>query len=121
LLHGTCKLHAKIRLNARVIDIDPSTPSLTLDSGEVLKADLIVGADGVKSMLRSVVLGTPDEAKPTGDAAYRAIIPVSEFEKDPELKPFVDNPQMTAWMGPDRHMMMYRIVRVRCLPRQKRR
>ncbi|KAI0029882.1 FAD/NAD(P)-binding domain-containing protein [Vararia minispora EC-137] len=109
LLHGIAQQHATIHLNAKVVDIEPSVPSLTLESGSVVKADLIVGADGVKSMLRGVVLGKPDEAMPTGDAAYRAIVPVSEFEKDPDLKPFVDKPEMTAWMGPDRHMMMYKI------------
>jgi salicylate hydroxylase len=112
LLYNLAKPYAKIRLNAKVASINPSAPSLTLKSGEVINADLIIGADGVKSYLRGVVLGKPDEAMPTGDAAYRAIIPTSEFLKDPDLRPFVENPEMNAWMGPSRHMMMYNIVRV---------
>ena len=66
----------------------------------------------MKSFLREVVVGGPDRPKPTGDAAYRAIIPTAEMIKDPDLKPFVDDPHMNAWMGPKRHIMMYNIVRV---------
>ncbi|KAI0318888.1 FAD/NAD(P)-binding domain-containing protein [Amylostereum chailletii] len=109
LLLSLAKQHSTIRLDTRVTSIDPSTPSLTLHTGEILKADLIIGADGVKSMIREIVLGKPDKAIPTGDAAYRAIIPAEYMAKDPELKPFVDNPEMTAWMGPNRHIMMYKI------------
>lgn len=100
----------KLRLNSTVQSVDPITPSLKLVSGEVLKADLIIGADGVKSMCRSIVLGAPTKATPTGDAAYRAIIPTSEMLKDPDLRPFVENPEMTGWMGPGRHIMCYNIV-----------
>jgi salicylate hydroxylase len=96
-------------LNSRVVSVDPAAPSLTLESGEVVHADVIIGADGVKSILREVVVGGPDKPTPTGDAAYRAIIPTSEMIKDPDLKPLVDYPEMTGWMGPGRHIMAYNI------------
>lgn len=103
-----------LRLASTVVKIDPSPatgPSITLKSGEVIRADLIVGADGVKSMIRDVVVGGPTHATPTGDAAYRAVIPVDKMLSDPELKSFIENPEMTAWMGPQRHIMAYCIVR----------
>lgn len=103
----------KLRLNSTVVSIDPSSPkpSLTLSTGEVLSADLIVGADGVKSMCREIVLGAPVKATPTGDAAYRVTLPTSEMLKHPDLREFVENPEMTGWMGPGRHIMAYCIVR----------
>ena len=78
---------------------------------------MIIGADGVKSIVRNVVVGRPDHAEATGDAAYRAIIPTEVMLKDPDLKPFADIPEMTAWMGPKRHVMTYCIVSLgfRCL------
>jgi salicylate hydroxylase len=88
----------------------PEAPSVTLKSGKVLKADLIIGADGVKSYLQQVVSGQPNRAVPTGDAAYRATIPASLMVQDPELREFIDHPQMTAWMAPGRHLMAYPIV-----------
>ncbi|CAE6387097.1 unnamed protein product [Rhizoctonia solani] len=96
-----------IRLASTVKSIDPSTPSLTLSNGETIHCDLIVGADGVKSAIREVVVGGPDRPRPTGDAAYRAIIPAEQMRGDPELEALLENPEMTAWMGPGRHIMAY--------------
>ena len=103
---------AKLRLNSTVVDVDPTspTPSVSLSSGEILKADLIIGADGVKSMCREIVLGAPVKATPTGDAAYRAIIPTSKMMDDPQLRELVETPEMTGWMGPKKHIMAYCIV-----------
>ncbi|KAI8976310.1 FAD/NAD-P-binding domain-containing protein [Trametes punicea] len=98
-----------LRLKSTVVSVDPHAPSLTLASGEVVHGDLIVGADGVKSLVQQVVLGHTNPAEPTGDAAYRAIIPTDLLLKDPDLKPFVDTPEMTGWMGPGRHVMAYNI------------
>ena len=93
-----------LRLDSTVVYVDPSAPrpSVTLSTGEVIFADLIIGADGVKSMVREVVLGEPTKATPTGDAAYRAIVPTEKMLAEPELRPLVENPEMTGWMGPGR-------------------
>lgn len=99
-----------LRLKATVVGVDPNTPSVTLASGEVVRGDLIIGADGVKSLIQGVVLGHTNPAEPTGDAAYRAIIPSHLLLNDPDLKGFVDVPEMTGWMGPGRHIMAYSIV-----------
>ena len=100
----------KLRFGSRVVAVDPETPSVTLASGEVVTAALIIGADGVKSIVQTAVLGKTNEARATGDAAYRAIVPTSVMLNDPELKPLVDHPEMTAWMAPGRHLMGYNIV-----------
>ncbi|KAF9236355.1 FAD/NAD(P)-binding domain-containing protein [Melanogaster broomeanus] len=101
--------HVNIRTNCRVVALDPSVPSLTLESGEVVRADLVIGADGVKSLTREYVVGGPDKATPTGDAAYRAIIPTELLLQDPDLRPLVENPEMVGWLGPKRHIMAYNI------------
>lgn len=104
-----------VRLNSTVKSVDPvpnaqGQVSVTLTSGEVISGDLIVGADGVKSLVRQVVIGREDAPEPTGDAAYRAIISTDVMLNDPELRPFVETPEMTAWMAPGRHLMGYCIV-----------
>ena len=78
----------KLRLNSTVTDIDvySESPSCTLATGEVIKADFIIGADGVKSHTRELIVGGPDKPMPTGDAAYRAIISTAPILEDPELK-----------------------------------
>ena len=96
--------HMMLRLNSRVVSVtfDPVThrPSLRLRDGAVLTADLVIGADGVKSTLREIVVGGPDKPVPTGDAAYRAIIKTEEMLNDPDLKELVEYPEMTGWIGP---------------------
>ncbi|KAF8178149.1 hypothetical protein K438DRAFT_1769665 [Mycena galopus ATCC 62051] len=94
-------------LNSKVVSLDPDLCQLTLESGRRFRADVILGADGVKSMIREIVVGRPDKPVHTGDAAYRAVIPTSEMVKHPDLKPLVDHPEMTGWIGPGRHIMGY--------------
>jgi len=113
LLYGLVAPHVTLLLDSTVVGCDPGpgTPSVTLKCGRVLKADLIVGADGVKSFIQRVVSGEANPAEPTGDAAYRATIPASLMIQDPELRGFIDHPQMTGWMAPGRHLMAYPIRR----------
>ena len=91
--------------------MDTSKPALTLETGEVVHADLVVGADGIKSTLRQYIVGGPDRPKPTGDAAYRAVIPAEKLLQDPDLRPLVEKAEMVGWMGPRCHIMSYNIVR----------
>lgn len=103
------------RLAARVQSLDPQPDArgkiaISLVSGEVFEGDLIVGADGVHSLSRQIVAGQADLAQRTGDAAYRAVIPTSDLLADDELRPFVETPELTTWIGPNRHIMAYCIV-----------
>jgi len=105
----------RIRLNAAVRDVQPDPtqeggPSVTLASGEVLYADVIIGADGIKSTLQKAVTGLDDAPMPTGDAAYRAIISTDSILQDTELRQLVEIPEMTLWMAPRRHLVAYNIV-----------
>ncbi|KAK2460489.1 hypothetical protein APHAL10511_007495 [Amanita phalloides] len=109
ILCDLAKPYMNLRLNSRVVSVSPDAPSphVVLDSGEVVSGDMIIGADGVKSVIRSCLVQGPDAPTPTGDAAYRATMSTEEMLKDPELKPFVDNPESTLWMGPGMHVVGY--------------
>ena len=113
LLYDLVASHATILLGSPVTrcDPDPVSPSVTLKSGKVVRGDLIVGADGIKSHIQEVVSGKRNPAEPTGDAAYRAVIPASLMMQDPELRELIEHPEMAGWMAPGRHMMAYPIVR----------
>ncbi|KDQ55785.1 hypothetical protein JAAARDRAFT_37206 [Jaapia argillacea MUCL 33604] len=109
LLFDLAVPHINLHLSSRVDSINPSlpSPSITLSTGQVIPTDLIIGADGVKSMIREVVVGGPDRPVATGDAAYRAIVSTDDMMKDETLKHLVDEQEMTGWMGPERHIMAY--------------
>lgn len=47
---------AKICLNTEVVSADPEGGSVTLASGEILRADVIIGADGIAGMSRGLLL-----------------------------------------------------------------
>ncbi|KAH8822358.1 hypothetical protein DL96DRAFT_1714687 [Flagelloscypha sp. PMI_526] len=81
------------RLNARVSSVDPDGPSVTLANGEVINCDFVLGADGVKSLVRALVVGKTDSPVPTGDAAFRAQL--------------VDEADLNCWVGPGRHIIAY--------------
>jgi salicylate hydroxylase len=66
---------AVVRTSARVVDCDCDAGVVTLEDGETIKADLIVGADGIHSRLRSFVLGKEIKPKPTGSSCYRLMMP----------------------------------------------
>ena len=113
LLYDLVAPHVTILLGSPVIGCnpDPVAPSVTLESGKVLKADLIVGADGLKSYVQQVVLGRSNRADSTGDAAYRALIPTSLMKQDSELRELIEPPQLTSWLAPGRHLVGYPVVR----------
>ena len=84
-----------LRTNAHVEKVDFDTPSVTLRGGEVHKADVVIAADGLKSVCRAYMfnhLGLADKARPTGDAAYRIVIPAESLLADPTLKHLIEQP-----------------------------
>ena len=72
--------------------------------------DVLLGADGVKSQIRSkMLLELKIDAKvvDSGQAAYRIMLPRSEMEKDPELLELLDADRVVRWIGERRHISAY--------------
>lgn len=107
LLDRAKELGAKVKVNARVLDVrvhsSGETATVLLQNGEEHVVDLVVGADGINSHLREVMLGREDPPVLTGDLAYRLLLSTKEMLKDPELESFVTEPQVNYWLGPDAH------------------
>jgi salicylate hydroxylase len=106
------QLGVRIRLGARVVDVDFDAPVLRLESGEELRSDLIVAADGLWSKSREEFLaakGTPDEPLPTGDLAYRIVLRLEDLEDDRELYNWVANSAYNLWIGPQAHVVAYSV------------
>ncbi|KAL9050445.1 MAG: hypothetical protein Q9162_006626 [Coniocarpon cinnabarinum] len=66
---------------SKVKSADPSKGVVELDDGSCLHADLIVGADGLHSAVRSCVLDYHEEFKsrPSGISAFRFQIPTAQL------------------------------------------
>lgn len=68
-------------------------PSVTLSTGEVLTADVVIGADGPRSFIRQTVFAYQDDAKPSGTTVFGGVIPAAMMMKDPELAKMVKSPE----------------------------
>lgn len=69
-----------IRTSAAVKSCDADAGSVTLEDGETITADLVIGADGIHSKVREAVIGEYREAIPTGISAYRMLIPIESLK-----------------------------------------
>ncbi|MFF3334701.1 FAD-dependent monooxygenase [Streptomyces sp. NPDC002888] len=86
---------------ARLVE-RPDTVELHLTDGSVTTADLVIGADGVHSVVRKAVVD--DEPRFSGYSVHRGLLPaevVPSFSRDPRV---------VFWLGPERHVTYYPIV-----------
>ena len=91
-----------IHLNRKLAGLDQSDDQVTLTftDGARAQADAVIGADGVHSLVREIIIG-PDAPIHKGRIAYRAIYPAAL------LRGFDIGPSRTKWWGPDRHIVIY--------------
>ncbi|KAH6972374.1 MAK1-like monooxygenase [Ilyonectria sp. MPI-CAGE-AT-0026] len=90
--------------------IDDKKPGVETASGKKFFADVVVAADGPRSIARSQVLGLPDHKVNSGYAIFRAYFTLNEqHKKNPLLKDFCDpNVDITRlWVAKDLHMIVY--------------
>jgi salicylate hydroxylase len=73
---------------------------MTLASGERLAADLLVGADGIRSAVREALFG-PERARFTGNVAWRGLVPATALASA-DVRPVAG-----LWMGPGAHFVHY--------------
>ena len=74
--------------------------TLTFEDGSRAEADAVVGADGVHSVVRDLIVG-PDTPIHKGRIAYRAVFP-STLMGGRDV-----GPSRTKWWGVDRHIVIY--------------
>ncbi|KAJ5819414.1 hypothetical protein N7474_005005 [Penicillium riverlandense] len=65
-----------------VVNVDVDTGDVSLADGTTLSSDLVIGADGVKSIVRPLVVGEDDfrTASPSGLSAFRFTIPAYVYK-----------------------------------------
>lgn len=96
-----------IRLNSRVLGVQPEVPSVTVIGGTTIKADLIVASDGLHSICREIVIGHKSPPQPTGQMVYRVTVPAKRLEGIPELEEIIRVPRNNHWIGPRATILSY--------------
>jgi salicylate hydroxylase len=106
LLAGTAggDLDITLRTGSAVRDYEQDAERVTavLDSGERVGGALLVGADGIHSVIRHRMLGAGDP-RFTGHVAWRVTVPVER------LGAAVPPPTACLWVGDRRHAITYRL------------
>ena len=90
-----------ILLDHKLAAVEQSRNDVTLffTNGARMQADALIGADGIHSTVREIMLG-PEELRFTGRVAYRTTYPVSRLGG-------VKVGDNTKWWGSDRHIVVY--------------
>ncbi|MDR5832518.1 FAD-dependent monooxygenase [Caballeronia sp. LP006] len=94
-----------IHLGHRLISADVREDCVVLkfDNGNVVEADYVIGADGVKSVLRQTLYGD-DKPVYTGQMAWRALLDASKVPED-----ILAPNGHVEWVGPGAHIRAYYI------------
>lgn len=79
---------------------ESNSVQVILSNGQQLGADLLIGADGINSVVRTQMLGE-SPAKFTGNVAWRGVVPVERLPSD-----WMDT-VVSNFVGPNKHMVMY--------------
>ena len=91
-----------LNLNRKLVGLEQTQSGVTLifEDGGRTQADAVIGADGVHSLVREILLGA-ERPRFTGRVAYRTTYPAARLG---DLK--LDDG--CKWWGPDRHIVIYR-------------
>ncbi|BGP41482.1 hypothetical protein JCM10450v2_005530 [Rhodotorula kratochvilovae] len=109
LIKRAKELGAELRMDARVTKyIEEADYAAVEVDGQVHKADVVLGADGVKSKARELVLGVYDAPKPSGYAIFRTSYSADLIRANPvcaHLAPENEDAR-SIWIGPDAHFII---------------
>ena len=91
-----------VRLGKRLDGYAVSADGVRLDfaDGERVEADVLIGADGIHSVIRAV-LTEPAPPAHSGICAFRALVPA---DAAPDL---ARRPAQVVWLGPGHHVVHY--------------
>ncbi|MFK0159955.1 FAD-dependent monooxygenase [Streptomyces sp. NPDC090493] len=95
--------NSDIRLGKRCIDLtfrDDDRPVLHFADGETVEPDVVIGADGIHSVVRRTI-AEPSPATYSGICAFRALVPAEHAPA------FARRNAQTLWIGPGRHLVHY--------------
>jgi salicylate hydroxylase len=90
-----------VRSGSRVVGLEQTGRDVRvqLETGEEIRGDVLVGADGLRSQVRTLLFGEQD-ARFTGVVVWRGLIPRAKVAERFDRK-------LLSWLGPSRHVLLY--------------
>jgi len=94
---------AVIKYDCKVVDVKTADGSATvgLENGSSLSCDIVIGADGHNSILRTIVAEDAEEDLESTHIVpgINISIPTKVVEQDPDLKSLCGYDELSIWMG----------------------
>lgn len=82
------------------VEAGRGAPRLRFADGQSVEADVVIGADGIHSAVRSALFGVSPAAY-SGTCAFRALVPAASAPQ------FARRAAQTLWVGPGHHLVHY--------------
>jgi salicylate hydroxylase len=104
---------ARILTNSTAVGVDesdPLRPEVILTDGTKVAGNVVIGADGVRSVIREYI-GAPNDVIDSGDMAFRTLIDGDAVRQDPATRFIVDWQAGNVWFGPGGHLVVYPVRR----------
>jgi 2-polyprenyl-6-methoxyphenol hydroxylase-like FAD-dependent oxidoreductase len=91
----------EIITDCKIVNVEQDANSVTITDhkGHSYTGQALIGADGVKSVVREKYVGDP--ALVTGHVVYRAVVPKAEFPENLQWN------AASIWVGPNCHLVHY--------------
>lgn len=86
LLEHAIQEGVKMRYHSKVVDVNSDTVAVTLDSGERVYSDVIIGADGCNSLVRTTVAGEQVPETRERDVSLNFTIPTAVMRAHEDLR-----------------------------------
>ncbi|OGM45891.1 hypothetical protein ABOM_006036 [Aspergillus bombycis] len=104
------RTEATLHLGCKItnINIESEQPTVTLDDGREFTCDLLLGADGLHSMLRTHIIPNFPSPYPVGKSTFRWLLQTDELKTHEATKDVVGDPGVfVEWAANDRRVVAY--------------
>ena len=91
----------QVHTGSRIVEVtfNDHAARVVAENGRIFDGAALIGCDGVKSIVRSSVVG--DEHRVSGHVVYRAVVPLEQMPSDLRINAPV------VWAGPHCHLVHY--------------
>jgi salicylate hydroxylase len=92
----------EIHLDTAVTDVlstGPDEARVATSTGEEFAGDIVIGADGIRSVIRHALFG-PQPHSFSGRVTNRHVIDLADLGDDPDLVELLSRPAQNIWLGP---------------------